>query len=193
MKGEGIMYRLSVAMLVAILTTAQRSPAQDVTSGPTKGEKAPPLKVYAATGPHEGKEVDYVKDRKDKPTVYVLIRSDKFSRPIARFMKKLDGTVTKDHKDASVVAVWLTDDAEKTKEYLPRAQQSLSFENTALTSFSGKAGPKGWGINEDADVTVVIVSKRKVAATFGYRSINETNAKGVRAALVKAVGKQKNR
>jgi hypothetical protein len=159
--------------------------AGEVPSGPEKGKGVPALKVFAATGPHKGKDIDYAAERGKKPTVYVFIPADKWSRPVARFLKKLDEAVPKVDEDAAVVAVWLTDDPAKTKEYLPRAQQSLEFQATALTCFTG-AEPKGWGINADAHATAVVAGRGKVAAVFGYGSVNETAVPAVRDALAKA-------
>jgi hypothetical protein len=165
------------------------SPAwsQDVTSGPEKGKAVPPLKVFDVTGPHKDKEVDYAKERGSKATVYVFIPADKWGRPTARFLKQLDEAAAKVGEDAYVVAVWLTDDADKTKAYLPVAQNSLQLQATALTCFTGdKEGPRGWGINADAHATAVVTAKGKVAAVFGYRSVNETAVPAVRDALHKA-------
>ena len=171
-------------MLLAGLLLILPAPGQDVASGPEPGKKVPGLKVFDATGAQQGKDVDYAGQRKEKPTVYIFVRADKWDRPMARFLKKLDAGVLKETKDAYVVAVWLTADVEKTKAYLPIAQQSLSFENTALTCFTGKKdGPKGWTINADAHLTAVVALKGRVKKVFGYRSVNETDAAGVCKAL----------
>jgi len=163
---------------------------QDVASGPSRGDKVPALKVFDATGEHKDKEVDYSAERKDKVTVYAFVKADEWKRPMARFLKGLDGEVKKDFADAYVVAVWLTDEADKTKEYLPKAQTSLSLEKTALTCFPGeKTGPTGWGINADAHLTVVVAVGGKVAAVFGYNTVNETDIKAVREAVEKAARK----
>jgi hypothetical protein len=178
----------SLLLLAALLVTGP-APAQDVASGPEPGKKVPSLKVFDATGPHKDKDVDYTGQRKGKPTVYVFVQADKWDRPMARFLRKLDQVVTSQAKDAYVVAVWLTGDAAKTKAYLPVAQQSLNFEHTALTCYTGKKdGPKGWTINEDAHLTAVIAVKGGVTKVFGYRSVNETDVAAVRAALKKALG-----
>jgi hypothetical protein len=164
----------------------------EVQSGPKVGKKVPALKVYAVTGAREGKELDYTAERKQKPTVYVFIQAAKWGRPMARFLKTLEKQVTKESNDAYVVVVWLTDNQDKTKKYLPVAQQSLQFQATALTFFRGKtAGPNGWGVNEDAFLTAVVANQGKVAATFGYRSVNETDAPKVRKALKKTLPKKK--
>jgi len=174
-------------IVVLVVSLAPRSPAQGIASGPEKGKAVPALKVYDATGAHKEKEVDYAAERKDKPTVYLLVRADKFDRPMNRFMKTLDAAVKKDFADTYVVAVWLTDDVVKAKELLPRVQQSVGYEATALTCYTGGAeGPKGWNVNADAHLTAVLANKGKVAATFGYRSVNETDVPAVRDALKEA-------
>jgi hypothetical protein len=162
--------------------------AQELSSGPDQGKKVPPLKVFDATGPNKGKEVDYAAERKQRPTIYIFIQAEKWDRPMARFLRKLDEALRKEDEDSSVVAVWLTDNPDKTKEYLPVAQQSLQFQKTTLTCFTGeKAGPKDWNINADAHLTTVVATKGKVASTFGYRSINETDAPAVQDAYKKAL------
>jgi hypothetical protein len=178
--------------LLPLLVLAPTAAAGDLQSGPDVAKKVPELKVFAVTGAHEDKDVNYTAERKKKPTIYVFIQADKWVRPMARFLKTLDKEVQKDSDDAYVIAVWLTDKHKETKEYLPRAQQSLQFENTALTYFKGKKdGPQGWNVNSDAHMTVVVVHNQKVAARFGYMSVNETDVKDVRAALKKAVKAKK--
>jgi len=178
---------LATAVAVALLPAW--AAAQEIESGPPRGEKVPALKVFDATGTFKDRDVDYVAQRKDKPTIYVLIQADKWTRPMARFLKRLDDELKK-NEDAYLVAVWLTDDADKTKEYLPRAQQSLNLEATALTCFTGdKSGPKGWNVNDMAHITVVVAGKGKVAAALGYASINDTEVPRVLEALKKAAAK----
>jgi hypothetical protein len=184
--------RLSLAAVVLGLLTPFLQADEEVQSGPDVGKKVPALKVHAVTGIQENKDLDYAAKRKDKPTIYVFIQADKWSRPMARFLKTLEKQVQKESEDAYLVAVWLTEKPDATKKYLPVAQESLKFEITALTFFKGeKTGPKGWGLNADAFATVVVAHKQKVVARFGYMSINETDAPRVRAALRKSLKKSK--
>jgi len=164
--------------------------ADDVDSGPDKDKKVPALKVHDRTGKNKDKEIDYVARRKDKATIYLLLPADKFDRPMARFMKKLDTKVDEDFEDVYIVAVWLTDDLDKTKKYLPKVQQSINYDKTALTCVKGTEGPKGWNINSDAHMTVVIAHKGKVVSKTGYKSLNDTDVPGVIKAL-KKVAKEK--
>jgi hypothetical protein len=168
-------------LTVAGLMIGSGIAAADVTSGPKEGEKPAELKVYAVTGEPKEKDVDYVELRKDKPTVYLLVQADQWNRPMFRFVKAVEEKVG---NAGLVVAVWLTDDADKAKEYLPKIAQY--FNSAALTVFTGeKAGPKDWGINSDAHLTAVVVRGGKVVKSFGYQSLNETDAPAVADTLKK--------
>jgi hypothetical protein len=154
----------------------------DVASGPKEGDKVATLKVYAVTGEPKDKEVDYAGLRKDQPTVYVFVSAKDFSRPMFRFLKKLDEDLG---DDGSVVAIWLTDDPDKSKEYLPKISQY--FKGAALTVFGGAAGPKDWAINPEAHLTAVVAHKGKVVKSFAYLSLNETDVPEVVGTLKKAI------
>jgi hypothetical protein len=183
-------YRISaVVMCLALVGTLR---AEDVQSGPKAGDKVAALKVLAATGDNAGKELDIAAERKDKPTVFIFINADQFSRPIARYLKVLDGAVNNLGNDAHIVAVWLTSDQDKTKAYLPKAQMSIQLEATTLAQFPGaKSGPDGWAINDRAFVTTVVAAKEKVTANFAYVSVNETDVRKVAAEVKKAIGEKK--
>ncbi len=181
-RGSIVLFGLVWALSAAAVARA------DIESGPAKGDKAAALKVLAVTGDHENKELDYAAERKGKPTIYLFVQADRWDRPVARCLRTLDESLGKIGGESRAVAVWLTDDADKSKEYLPKAQKSLKFEQTALTVYRGQtSGPDGWGVNTDASLTVVIVNGGKVAASFGYRSVNETVVPELEAALKKAI------
>jgi hypothetical protein len=155
-----------------------------VVSGPDKGAKVAKPEVFAATGDHADKELDFAAERKDKPTVYFFVNAEQFDRPMNRFMRELDKVVKAEFADTYMVAVWLTGDVDKTKEFLPRVQMSVKYEATALTCFPGdKSGPKDWNVNGDARLTVVVANKGKVTATFGYQSVNDTDVPKVKEAI----------
>jgi hypothetical protein len=176
------------AAALAALTVILGASAQDIESGPKAGEKVTALKAYGLVGAAEGKEADFAADRKDDPTVYVFVQSEHFGRPLARFIKVLDGKVKEANEKAAVVAVWIGDKEAfaKNKDYLPRVQMSLKLENTAVAAHEGeKSGPNGWGVNADAHVTVVVADKGKVAKSFAFVSVNETDVRPVLAAIKK--------
>lgn len=142
-----------------------------------------PVKVFAVTGSQAGNTVEYVAERKEKPTVYLFVNAATWDRPIARYLKVLDtkiGDGIKGADDARVVAVWLTDDVGKAKEYLPKAQQSLNMARTDWTVFEGsKEGPTGWKIDTTDHLTAVVVRGGKEVARFAYKSTNDTDVPDV--------------
>ncbi|HVX60234.1 MAG TPA: hypothetical protein VHC19_06530 [Pirellulales bacterium] len=157
-------------------------------AGPETGKQVPPLKVFDATGLHAGGDADYAAERKGRPTIYIFVQASRWDRPTARFLRAVDETLGNEAPEAYIVAVWLTDDVEKTRRYLPIAQQSLQLSRTALTCYTAnKDGPKDWQLDLAAAVSVVVAAQGKVAETLDYRSVNETLAPEVAAALKKAL------
>jgi hypothetical protein len=176
-----------VALIACLLASTARA---DVDSGPKPGEKVPALKVLSVVGDEENKEIDAAKLRGKKPTIYLFVRADRLTRPIARAMRTLDQEADKLGGEIKLVAVWLTDNKEETKKFLPRAQQSLNFDATTLALHPDlTTGPEHWGINSDADLTVVVASDQKVVARFGFVSPNEKVAREVLAELKKVLKK----
>src|SRR5438874_8646772 len=157
----------------------------DDDSGPKAGKKVAKLKAFGVVGKVESKEADFAAERKDAPTIYLFVAAQEGGipvggRPAARFMKKLDEEVGK-IDGAAIIAIWLGDKAfDKHKEYLPRIAMSLKFEKTQLAAFDGpKSGPDGWAINGDTHLTAVVVNKGKVAKSFAFVSVNDTDVKPV--------------
>src|SRR5262245_35869174 len=109
----------SIRLALGIVIAFQAGLAAQTDSGPSKGSKIEPLKVAAVTGDDAGQDVDFAAKRADKPTVFLFIQADKWDRPVARFLATLDQELRKDRQDVAVIAVWLTEDVEKSKEYLP--------------------------------------------------------------------------
>ena len=177
----------AIVVLAAMIAAmgVRAAVAADLQSGPEPGSAVPALKITAATGDNAGQEVDFPAVRKDKVTVYAFVQADQFDRPMARLLKKVD-TDLADKADAAVVAVWLTEDVDKSRDYLPKAQQSLQFSRTTLAVHRGKETPTGWNIDIAARCSMVVVRDGKVVARFGWNSVNETEAPPViKAALGK--------
>ena len=177
---------------VSILFFIASSPAfADVESGPKAGEKVGALKVHAVTGTIEDKDVDYVKERMDEPTIYFFVNAEKFSRPMNKYMLTVDGKLADASDKAMAVIVWCGGDFDKNKEYMPKLQKSVSYAKSALTVFNGDAnGPNGWGVNSAAHLTAVVVVGGKVIKSFAYESVNDTDAKDVIESLTKAIKKK---
>jgi len=165
-----VLFLLGVGWLAPRVLFAQTS------SGPDRGSTLQPLKVFAVTGSDAGQEINVLAKQQEMPGLILFIQADKWDRPVARFMKVLDEELSKENSNVVPIAIWLTDDLEKSKEYLPRAQQSMSLSKTTLAVYAGdKNGPPGWSINASAHLTAIISHGGRVTASLGYRSLNDTN------------------
>ena len=161
--------------------------AADVDSGPEIGSEVATLPVDAITGEAADQSVDYKDRRGKRPTIYAFIPQEKWGRPAARFLRELDQKIRATAEDSELVVVWLTEDVQAAKDYLPKAQMSLRLTDTALTVFDGPlAGPNDWAIHDEADLTAVVVNNGKVFACFGFVSVNETVVDDVLAELKKS-------
>jgi len=150
-----------------------------VAVGPEVGKPVPDLKTIQVVGDHAGKEINWKNEAKDKATLFVFIRSDKWDRPTARLLKKLDDALGEDRQKQTspptLVIIWTTKEVDKAKEYLPRAQMSINLTQTVWSVYAGeKSGPTGWNIDVASSVTAVVADGPKVVKSFDYISVNDT-------------------
>lgn len=171
------------ALAAFLLASGFATPPDEIPSGPEAGSALKPLQVAVAVGEKLGETIDAVKDRDAKPTIYVFVRADQFDRPMARVLKGIDDAFANGFDaapDAALVAVWITETPEKSRDYLPLAQQSLKLQRTRWTVFEGgKNGPEGWSLNDSAGLTAVVARDGKVLKSTGYSSWNERDARSL--------------
>ena len=86
MRTEFVCLGLALGMLPAALWA-------DVASGPAVGTEIKSLNVEVVTGDNAGETRDYAADRADSPTIYVFLHAERFDRPTARLLRKLDEAV----------------------------------------------------------------------------------------------------
>ncbi len=172
--------RLLIASLFLASVCISTTLADDIASGPKVGDKVEGFKADGVVGSVEGKEVDYLAERKGELTVFVFISQANFGRPAYRFLKALDDGLP---EKSAGVAIWLNDKKDDAKDYLTRASKSLNFGKISCGAFGDTAGPKNWGINSDAHMTVVVTKEGKATHVFAYKVVNETDAKKVLEAI----------
>lgn len=87
---------------------------------------------------------------------------------LTSLVKKIDESTQK-HSDCRMgsFVVLLTDDQDKAEGKLKELAEKEKLKKIVLT-IDNPAGPKGYEISKDADVTVVLYAKRKVVKTFAF-------------------------
>lgn len=151
------------------------------------GKAPPPLQIelLQASGGYEA--TDAATAAGEKPIVFVLIPASRWDRPVGRFLKVLDDKLSGISATAEVRAVWLSGEADVTKEYLPKVVQSLQFQRTTLGVFPDESGPEGWQPGGDVQALVVVAHRGKVTARYKFGSINDTDVPQVAEAVSKAL------
>ncbi|HET6422739.1 MAG TPA: hypothetical protein VFG20_03595 [Planctomycetaceae bacterium] len=161
----------------------------EVESGPKVGDTVPALKVQAVNNGALADAADLVAKREDQETVYVFLPKSKFDRPVGRFVKALDTAMQKRqmlHPNLQIVLVWMTDDVTLGATRTNAIQTSLQLAASQWTVWKDEAtSPEGWVISDKAAVSVIVVHKKKVQATFGYDSVNDTVVPTIDAAVAK--------
>jgi len=155
-----------VALVVASVGMAIA--AEKVQSGLEKGARVPAFYVKDVTGPaKDGDELCYRCRYGNQPVVTIFAKE--MTDEVAALAKELDGVVAKnrDQKMAGFV-VLMSSDPEKAAPTLAKTAEKLKIEQLPLTTFKGTEGPKGYKINEKADVTVMMWVDGFVKVSEGF-------------------------
>ena len=137
-----------------------------VKSGPQCGEElAGPFHPLNVTGPNAGeKQCLYCKNG-NNPVAMIFARE--VSEPLTTLIKKVD-SATADHKDAKMGSfVVFLSDSEDLPTKLKDVAEKESIKECVL-SIDNPAGPKGYKVSKDADVTVVLYTQRTVKANYAF-------------------------
>ena len=119
-----------------------------------------------------------------------MIFAREISGPLTSLVKKLDAaTVANKSKRMGSFAVFLSDD-EKLPDQLKSLAEKEGLKEFVLTT-DNPAGPKGYNVAKDADVTVVLYNNRNVKANFAFKKgeLNDAAVEKVVGAVSKIVKK----
>jgi hypothetical protein len=108
-----------------------------------------------------------------------MIFAREVSDSLTSLVKKIDAETVK-HKSANMgsFVVFLSDN-EKLSDKLKTLATKEKI-NTCIFAVDNVAGPRGYEVAKDADVTVVLYSKQKVVANHSFKK-GELNAKAIAA------------
>lgn len=151
--------------------------------GPAVGQ-APP-KVPAHLVKKDEKVGDLLSDHKNAPGVVVLVRSEKFDRPLARTLRELDRESFRRNPDAKILMVFLATDKKAWRDRLVLVDKSLQLDNTTLAVTDEEKLMADWGASVDHAMTVVVLNGGKVVKAFGFSEGGDGRAAGILEALPK--------
>ena len=90
------------------------------------------------------------------------------SDALTSLVKKIDAETAKNKKANMKSFVTFLSDDESLEGKLKALAEKEGIKNTPFT-IDNPAGPKGYNLAKDADVTVVFYSKKKVAANHAFK------------------------
>jgi hypothetical protein len=160
---------------------------KEILAGPELNKPIPSLKTLQIVGDHADMEIDWKETAQTKPTLIVFVRSDKWERPVARVLKQLDDALIaarKDLPDAHVGIVWVSKDADKAKDYLPKVQQSIKLQASSWNHFNGEVyDASGWQLSGDGALNIVLVKDNKAIWGRAFSNMQEGIVKQAMAEL----------
>jgi hypothetical protein len=90
------------------------------------------------------------------------------SEPLTKLIKKLDACTDK-HNDCKMGSfVVFLNDSEELGKHLKEMAEKEGLKQTVL-AIDNPAGPKGYNVDKNADVTVVLYTDRMVKANHSFR------------------------
>lgn len=160
---------------------------KEIVAGPESNKPVPSLKTLQVVGDHADKDVDWKELSEKKPTLLVFVRSDKWDRPVARVLKQVDDALIaarKDLPDVHIGIVWISKDAEKAKEYLPKVQSSIKLQASSWNFFNGEVyDATGWQLSGDGAINLVHIKEGKAVWGRAYSTMQESIARQAIMAL----------
>jgi hypothetical protein len=161
------MKKFFLSALVASVAVSVALSADPLKAGPQKGEKVPgPFHPLNINGENAGEKACLYCRYGMSPVAMVFARSA--TPEIVMLAKKLEEQV-KAHQDAEFNAciVFCSDDT-SLKGQLEEIVKKEGLKNVTL-AIDNPAGPKGYNIEKDADVVVLLYKDRKVISNHAYR------------------------
>lgn len=171
-------------MLTVILLLSLHS-LDDVSIGPDKGKPLPPLSITLAVGDAKGEKKDLAKLLDKEAGVILFVSSDKWDRPVARFLREVDQHLSKEATTKNTPArkayiVWVTKDVKKATDYLPLVQQSIKLGPTQWAIFEGEVyDAKDWVLSGDLPLQFLLTKDGKVTQGTGLKSVQEDTIKKI--------------
>ncbi|MEZ6139365.1 MAG: hypothetical protein R3B84_02230 [Zavarzinella sp.] len=167
---------LSVITASIVLFAASNLNAAELKSGPQVGEKVPgPFHPLNINGEDAGEKACLFCKNGNAPVAMIFARKN--TPELMALVKKIDAA-TESNKAASMgsFVVFLSDSPEMEAE-LKKAAKEASLKQCVL-SIDNPAGPKGYNVAKDSDVTVVLYRARTVKANHAFKA-GELNEKAI--------------
>ena len=165
--------KLFAASLVAVL--GGFAVAAEIKSGPQAGEKlAGPFHPLNVNGESAGKKACLYCKNGDNPVAMVFARTADCPATAKLISKLEEATAANSKCEMGAYVVFLSDD-DKMADKLKELSDKLKLKNVVL-AVDNPAGPKGYNVAKDADLTVVLYTERTSKVNMAFEKGKITDA-----------------
>lgn len=155
---------LVLALSVALVTAEEKTALK---SGPQAGEElAGPFHPLNVNGEKAGQKACLYCAYGDRPVVMIFAREP--NAQLGKLLKKVDSACDKNAKaKLSSFVVFCTDDKEAETK-VKKCAKDCDLKKVVL-SIDNPAGPEGYKVSKDAEVTVVLYVDRTAKANWAFK------------------------
>jgi hypothetical protein len=180
--------RSIACLLLLLISVGSRCGADDLRSGPEVGKPAPPFDVQVLTGDDAGMTRNYLSTWKDRPVLVIFV--GELTRPAFGLLKPLDKYGRLRQPDGlEVLIIRTTRESDEVTRQTMALAEKYDVKAPAGYAKDGQAGPKDYGLNEEAQMTVLLLDKEHtVRFNAAYRSADRSDFDGVRKAIDRLLG-----
>jgi hypothetical protein len=159
--------QFAAGLTVALLATAVIAADPAIKSGPQVNEKlAGPFHPLNITGAKAGEKNCLYCENGNNPVAMIFARET--SPALTKLIKKIDEATAKNKAaEMGSFVVFCSD-----KDGLDKELAGMAKENgikSCVLAIDNPAGPKGYNVEKDADVTVVLYTERTVKANYAFK------------------------
>ncbi|MCI0638655.1 MAG: hypothetical protein L0Y72_19685 [Gemmataceae bacterium] len=177
-----------LALVVLILPALADEPCK---SGLRENQRPGPYTSLVSVGAQRGTQHCFICEAGDKPMVIVFARN--LSEPLGKLVHKLDKALA-EHKaqDLRAWVTFLAEDQTTLDSMVVKWGQKHATGNVPLGVFEDVVGPPTYLLAREADVTILLSVKQKVAANFAFRAgeLNDAQVAEVLKALPRILAKK---
>jgi hypothetical protein len=155
---------LAMALLVSAVVAEE---SNTIKSGPQKGETlAGPFHPLNINGAKAGEKNCLYCENGANPVAMVF--ATELTPAVKKLITKLDSCTAKNSDCRMGSFVVFCSDEEGLADQLKKVAKDAELKKTVL-SIDNPSGPKGYNVNKDAGVTVVLYKERNVKANYAFK------------------------
>jgi hypothetical protein len=158
-----------LACLAVCMVVANTHASDPCVSGLPPGQKPGPYSAIVAVGAERGQAHCFICDTAEHPAVIVFARH--LDDSLAKLVSGIDKALADNKKaDLRGWVTFLNDDQTKFDPQVVDWAKKHAIRNLPMAVFEDPIGPPTYKLHRDAEITIILYTKKKVVNNFAFRS-----------------------